>query len=523
MMTFHSFFPRRGRLAALVVALGLLAPAARAQTGEDALRFSQRFPAVGARMVGLGGAGVAGVADAAALYLNPAGLAYFGTSEVSGALSAFGTNDQTRFYSPGFGPSPMDRDIRDTRLGNLSYVYRAPTVRGSFVVAAAFNQVNAFDRNFAFAGQNNANSITDSFLPYADEYEVKQDNKGYYPAFFNDVPELAYNAGAIEFLFENVGTNNELFYQAVAPGTSIDQQGDVLEEGRMRELNLGGAVEAARGVMVGLSANLVFGSYRFDSRYEEVDARNENTANDYEVILDDGSRRGFDRLLYRSGFESDLTGFNLRGGFSSEVAGGVRVGLSLETPTFYSVNEDYFSELKTTFDEGAALSADSRGNFEYRITTPWRLGGGVAYDAGGFLLSADVEYIDWSQLELDADREDFTETNRSIRDNLAPVYNARLGGEYRMGNLALRGGLAFQPDPRTYDLDFEEGRTDRARTFYSLGVGYQFAEQFALDLGWMQEQFNDLYRPYGDVSTEPPAVEEKVVRNRLTVGVRVAF
>ena len=47
-------------------------------------------------------------------------------------------------------------------------------------------------------------------------------------------PQLAYDAGAIDFLFENVGTgNDELFYEAVTPGTRIDQLGDVLEEGRV--------------------------------------------------------------------------------------------------------------------------------------------------------------------------------------------------------------------------------------------------------------------------------------------------
>lgn len=522
-MTSKKGLRKYGRWLGVLVLAGLLVPAARAQTGEDALRMTQRFPAIGARMVGIGGAGIAGVADPAALFTNPAGLAYYTNSELAGALSSLSTTEEARFFPPGADPNLADRDIRDTQLGSVAYVYRAPTVRGSFVAAVGYNQVNSFDRNFVFSGLNNTNSITDSFLPYADEFEVREDDAGYYPVFFNPIPELAYRAGAIEFLFENVGTSDDLFYQAVAPGTTLEQAGDVIEEGRMSELSFGGAVEASKNVMVGLSANLVFGSYRFDNQYNELDVQNETTEDDYEVILDDGSLFGFQELRYNTGFESDLTGFNLRAGVSTEVAPSVRLGLSLETPTFYTVSESYFSELETVFDVGGSLFDESRGQFEYEITTPWRLGGGVAYDGGSFLITGDVEYVDWSQLELDASGEDFTDVNRSIRENLEPVFNTRAGLEYRLGNLALRGGLALQPDPRSFDIEFEEGSTDRSRTYYSAGVGYQFAEQFAIDFGWTQERFDDFYEPYGDVATTPPAVEEEVVRNRFLVGVRVTF
>ena len=91
-------------VAALFLAAGWLAGPARAQTGEDALRMSQRFPAVTARMVGIGGAGIAGVGDVGALYANPAGLAYLKHSEFTGALSTFGTTDDVQFFTPTSGP-----------------------------------------------------------------------------------------------------------------------------------------------------------------------------------------------------------------------------------------------------------------------------------------------------------------------------------------------------------------------------------------------------------------------------------
>ena len=85
------------------------------------------------------------------------------------------------------------------------------------------------------------------------------------------------------------------------------------------------------------------------------------------------------------------------------------------------------------------------------------------------------------------------------------------------------GGIGLQPDPRDYSAVTSEDQVDRSKTFYSVGFGYRFGEQFALDLGWMQERFDDFYQPYGDVDSTPPVVDESVVRNRFVVGVRVGF
>lgn len=509
----------RAIIAVLFLA-GLSAPGAMAQTGEDALRMTERFSGVGARMVGIGGVGLAGIGDAGALLTNPAGFGYFDASEFSGSLNTFSTNGEAQFMAPVTGASPMERDLRDTRLGNLTYVYRAPTVRGSFVFAVGFNQVSTFDRSFLFGGNNASSSVSQSFLPFSDEYEVINEGGRLRPDIFGGLAELGYEAGAYEFYEDLYEDGAYPFEPAAWYGTTVEQMGDVLEEGRLNELSLGGAVEAARGVMVGLSANITFGKYRFDSIFEEVDAEGQNQ--DY--VVEGGQYVGFDRMVYRTGFESSLTGFSVRGGFSAVVAPGVRVGGTIETPTFYSVSEDFYRDLETFFVSGGSLAARDEGNdFEYRITTPWRLGAGIAYDRDALLLAADVTFVDWSQLELDSEYEDFTNENRAIRDALEPVLETRIGAEYRLGSLALRGGFAYHPDPRSDPRGANQTQSvDRSRTFFSAGLGYRFSEQFALDLGWVQERFDDLYRPYQYVD-ELPGVDQSVVRNRFIVGVRVGF
>ncbi len=508
-------------LAGAVALTALIAAPAQAQTAEDALRFTERSPATGPRMLGMAGVGIAGVADYGAMFANPAGLGYFQSSTAAGSLNSLWATDESSYQTAG-RTTPGESDIRATNLGNLAYMHKLPTSRGSLVLGAAYNQINAFDRSLRFGGPNAGSSVSDSFLPYEDEFEVVEDDGVFAPRFFHVIPELAYDGGAIEFLSENVGSNRSLFYQAVVPGTTIDQEGDVLEEGRMNELNVGGAWEASPNVMVGVSANFAFGTYTFNSLYEEADTRDENLPEDYVVVLPDGDLRGFNALFFEEGFESDLTGFSLRAGVSTQLSQGVRLGISAETPTYYQISEDYFRDLETLFDEGGSLSASQNGQFEYSIRTPWRLGGGAAWEGGDLLVAGDVEFVDWSQMKFGAEDGSFDAENRTIRENLDPVWNTRLGAEYRFGRLAVRGGFAYQPDPRDVEIQNRGEASDRSKTFFSAGVGYQFGRQFTLDFGWMQERFDDEYVPYGDVDA-PPVVEESLVRNRFSAGIRIAM
>ncbi len=101
------------------------------------------------------------------------------------------------------------------------------------------------------------------------------------------------------------------------------------------------------------------------------------------------------------------------------------------------------------------------------------------------------------------------------------MINTRVGIEYWIQNVALRGGFAYQPDPRQDDLDFVDERTDRSRTQFSAGIGYRFNEQFGLDVAWARQQFNDIYSPYS--FENGPVVEENVVRNRFSIGFTARF
>ncbi len=513
----------------LIAAFLLIVPSQSsfAQSAEDALLFTQRSPATGARSLGLAGAGKAGIGDYSAFYTNPAGLGYLTNSQVSGALNFLSATNDATVNFPG-SSNLFQEELTDQSLGNFAGAFRIPTNRGSLVVGGAFNQTNTFERTLYFSGLNNTGSITDVLLPFDDEFEVREDDAGFFPAFFSDLPEIAYLGGAVEFLEENVGSGDGLFYQAVNPGSTIEQSSDVFQEGGMKEFSFGGAVEAARGVMVGASLNFSIGNYEYQSLFDEFDINSENTEDLYVVLDGSNELRGFDQVVYEERFASDLVGANFRVGLSAEAASNLRIGLTLESPTYYRVDENFDTIITTSFDTGGSLSYGGlpgdvgHGTFEYDITTPWRFGAGISYHSSAFRVMGDVEFIDWTQLELDAnvDRDFFNDINRSIRSNFQAVINTRFAGEFQLNNLTLRGGVGFSPDPIEARLTGTNGTTvDRDKSYFSAGLGYRFSNKFIIDFGWMQERQDDIYAPdFVDY-----VVDEELIRNHVSVGVSVLF
>jgi long-subunit fatty acid transport protein len=140
--------------------------------------------------------------------------------------------------------------------------------------------------------------------------------------------------------------------------------------------------------------------------------------------------------------------------------------------------------MRTEFQNGSLTYGDdsredaARGEFGYELQTPWRLSTGVTYTGGPLLLSADVEFVDWSQAHLDADTEApvIDRANQTL-DEYSYVFNWRGGAEYRSDSgLALRAGVAYRPGARGFDFTLADGEeTDRSRLFLSAGAGVQLS------------------------------------------------
>lgn len=552
----------------LAVLLGVCLPtSSRAQSATDALFFSNRLPATGPRLSALGGASLAGIADYGALYSNPAGLGYFESSELAGSFRTLLTRDETS-YTTSFqqsldGPvTSVTNTSEDLRtgygFGNAALVYKLPTQQGSLVFAAAINETRSFDRSFDYQNRNQLSSISDYFLPLNDEVNVERYAPGQAPEdlFFGqevvvtDTAEylVDFNPNGDDFIerplsyiaFETFGIDfypssydpaagaASGFLPVVIAGTQFQQRGDFTETGRLRELSFGGAFEAEKDIMIGLSTNIVSGSYEMRNIFEEVDDNNENL--------------GFDRLSLTRRQTSNFSGVNLRGGISIR-GSWFRVGATIETPTWYSVDEQRSIQMQTVFDNGDRFvygddSSEEVGreeDQEYSIRSPWRIGAGGAVQLADATFMVDAIFVDWTRLQLSTSENSgvFDADNQLIEDHFDPVVHFRAGVEYDLDPLALRAGFAYQPSPvslpdvspaagsSSLNLQGTNEVTESTRYYPSIGVGYQLGDQLHLDFSWVQERFEDRFLPY--LAQNASYVNEEVVRNRIQVGLRYSF
>lgn len=501
------------------VAIGV-SPAA-AQDGTDALRFMQRTPGLSTASAGMGGAGVAGRTDASAFTTNPAGLGWNQSSWFSIDLVNQNTTDEATFTAPG-SQSFLESDVSTTGLGSLAYAYRVPTLRGTLVVGAGFNQVQSFSRSLFYTGTNNANSVTDYFMPLPGEFTIETDDQGAFPSFTRDLSFIAFETFGIDLVPDLVDAGDPVpFLPAVSAGT-VAQDGFVEEKGRMSELNFAGSVEVAPNVMVGASLNLPFGSYEYFRSHSEDDFQNDNDGQN--------GTTDFNGLTFEESFSSQMIGVNLRGGLSAKVAPGARVGLTVETPTYLTVDEEYTTLLDVSFDNGdrfvygdAINETAGSGTFEYSVTSPWKVGIGGQVSTAGITLMGDVEWVDWSQLELDASEYSFADENLEIQRALEAVLNVRLGAEYVVNQLSVRAGWAHYPDPRDPDSPLAaDNLVDRGRQFVSAGLGYAFSEQVSASLSWTRSMWEDRFTPYPDVANAP-SLQEDITRDRIAIGFTFGF
>jgi len=516
---------------------------------DDLFRLLERRPGVTPRSIGTAGASVAGMGDLSALYVNPAGLGYATSSEVTAGFSVVASQTESTFRAPGDAAGlGLEASQPNTALSNLGLLYKVPTERGALVFAAAYQRVASFVRETEYEGDATNTSVTGSLLP--DLRDIGFQNNGDITFPIPSQGIVAFDGGAIEYFPGDQNQGIYPFQPAVFPGSTIRQIGSVNRGGSVNEVSFGAGFEAAKDVMVGGSGNIVFGTYRFRQELTELDVNGDN--DNYEVIRGNDVFTGLDQILYRDEYEDQIVGFNLRLGVSAKLSPELKLGVAFESPTWTSVSRDYtIAAVQTTFDAGGQLSygidprrsaseRDGRDEVTYDVRTPLRLRAGLAYDTDRLGISGDVEFVDASQINLEEQARgqnvSLIEVQNAIEDNYSYVFNLRGGVEYRLEEgLDVRGGIAYRPDPR-------EGRVlattaERDRLFLSAGLGYAVNDQFRIDVGWMQERVDDQFRPYDPTSFEykvsdtetqtatydAPIVSEDAVQNVFTLGVSFGF
>jgi hypothetical protein len=143
------------------------------------------------------------------------------------------------------------------------------------------------------------------------------------------------------------------------------------------------------------------------------------------------------------------------------------------------------------------------------------LGTSLIIGKSGFI-SADVEYQDFSNMNLRSFDVDMGADNQTISNLYTNAFNVRVGGEYRYENFMLRAGANWQQDP----TQLNDG-INRDILALSGGAGVRW-ETFFVDLAVVSIQRDETYSPYTFFDGSGPIAnfERQDLRVMLTAGLR---
>ncbi len=464
-----------------------------AQYTEDAFKFSGTENSTTARFNGLGGQQTSLGGDLSSLYGNPAGLGMFSRSEFSLSTSFINNSNKADFLGNNNKSSFLNPNIN-----NIGVVLHSPvaktgnTTRGllSMNFGIGYQKTNFFRNDLEFGGETYENGLSDYFTEYG-EYADRQS-----PVINDPLLEAARETGLFSSTTTGPYTNN-------TSATSTQYQ-TINRKGGQSNVDLSLGLNFSNTFYLGFGLGIASVNYRSE---ELLNDRSFNELNNTDYSAD-----------FLKSYDTRGSGVNFKVGAIIKPVQELRLGFSLETPTYYNLDDNYYEEVSITDDYGTETGYNTYP-VNYDLRTPLKLNGGISYIIGNKgLITADVSYRDYSNIHFTSDTDAQTDrtTNQQLNTWYKEVVNYGVGGEYKLTNdVALRAGYRFIADPNNgLDRDYAVNR-------YSGGIGYKFGNYF-IDGA---VQFYDLKSDYSaynlNAGNGPRAtINNNVTNVSLTFGAR---
>lgn len=476
----------------VVVALGsvaLMAGQVRAQSLLDAIRISNEELPLAGRSLSMAGAGIAGANSYAATGQNPAALAPIASRELMFSLLNFDHESTAQFLG-----TSSDGSLTSTSLSTIGGVFPAETRVGHFAFALGYDLVRDYTRAYDFKAVNPNSSFLNT-------QEFVQDPRANYRGQgYRDYLDEQQNIAWKLYLTRDVSDSTYADPLRTIPfAGGLEQKGDVTEEGGLHALRLGFGVDIAEGVSVGATINGYFGNYDYYRKYTERDVNGLYAGN-----TDSLPPLNFVQAQIVDSRHQDQGGVGLKLGLLAWQLDFLRFGLTLETPTFMHM-EDAFVRTGTSVFLGntthslTAEDAISTVN-SYNVTTPLRIGGGVAFKLADATLEADASYANMSQIRYSNADIDLSDLNDEARQTLRSVLSWKLGAEYVIAPLGMsvRAGYAFEPS--AYKTD----PSTAGRKSISAGIGALLGKSVMLEASFLRTSYTTDHVIYADYTVDDP-------------------
>ncbi|MBC7913637.1 MAG: outer membrane protein transport protein, partial [Pyrinomonadaceae bacterium] len=220
------------------------------------------------------------------------------------------------------------------------------------------------------------------------------------------------------------------------------------------------------------------------------------------------------------------TGINGKLGVIFRPADFVRLGATLETPTWYTIDDSYTEVLDTKYGttgvDSQFVNDSQTYDFSYKLRTPLKATAGIGLfvNKQGFI-SADVDYVDYSKISFSSvdnlNSDVISENNSEVINTYKSAVNYRLGAEYKIQNIMLRAGYGVKGSPYKEPKNSTALKTET----FSGGLGYRI-NNYYIDLAYQNVSYNADFRPYTLAAGKSPSANVKNTRSNifLTIGSR---
>lgn len=473
---------------------------AKAQYAEDAIRFSNTTIGGTARVLGFAGAQTAIGGDLGNFAGNPAGLGFYRRSDFSFSPTfRFNTTE-----SSGLGKLSTEQK-NNFNIGNLGFVITnlnqdytgREVVNGwvSYSFGLTMNRINNFHQNRFFTGTNPSSSISQYFAENANSIP------GYIPdTLVSSLEDMAW----FGYLLNYDTVNNR--YTPVSTGNVNQKQKDLIK-GSQNEWTFAFGANYSNKLYLGASLGIGSLSYTRETQFVES-AISDPENNVTSLTLNETHRLSGSSV-------------NLKVGAIYRPVDLVRFGVSIQTPNFYRIDENFKTDL-SSIRNNSTVSTFTPLEYilQYSLNTPYRYNGGVALFFGklGFI-TADAEYVNYSQARVRTELDDFNfgdNNNADINRLFTNTLNLRLGAEARLGDIALRAGVA------NYGDTYKSAAIDDSRMLLTAGIGYR-AEDYYIDFAFVNSSYKSVYSPYFLANGSQPTINNKINTNSLVITFGTRF
>lgn len=460
----------------MLASLSLLATISYAQqdlnSASDAVRFSVDNLTGSARFRAMSGAFGALGGDPSAIMVNPAGSAVFNYNSGTASLSSYNTNNNSNYF--GTRTKKNDNSFDLNQIGAV-FVFNNNNPEATvnkFTLGFNYENTNNFDNSIYSQGTNPTNSVDSYFISYANgttlstldnsfydqlSFREQQAYLGYNAYVFNPVADVANNTNYVSN-YDNAANN---FYH----------ENRINSSGYKGKVALNFAAQLKKIVYLGATINVHFTDHiKTTNFYEDA-----NTPSGLNAI-----RFNNERYTYGGGVSFGL-------GSIVKITEQLRAGVAYESPTWLRLQDEIRQNVVSYGTTNGTVIVDPFATYildDYTVKTPSKWTGSLAYVFGkNGLLSMDYSYKDHSNTEYVSNGYDAI--NTELSNTLTAAGELRIGAEYRIKNVSLRGGYRYEESP------YKNGYTMGDLTGYSGGIGFTFNNsRFDLAYSWSQREMD---------------------------------